>query len=777
MSNQFRDRRFWHPALVASSLARERRVQDRMRRNYSSMGRSDTTLPPYPIDMSPLLALAQRMIDQRGIPFETAHAGDRVSYNPVTIAQYALACWNVYLTERDERHRHAFLAQAYWLVEHGVCVADDVSCWPIPFPRREFHAPGPWLSALAQGVGISVLARAYWLTGEEVFLRAARRGVRAFELDILDGGVSTPIGEDGVFFEEVAVYPAAHTLSGFVPAFFGLQDYIALTGDEHVAALLQRSHATMHALIDEYDTGYWTRDDLLHRRLASRYEHGLHVMFMEAFARQSGCEHCAALATRWKQYQRRLICCLRYAIASRLARHHRAFWMRLRSLIGGPPVGNGETSPYRVCIPITAFPVAGGMRSVLFSVMQVMAEEWQIEYLTQHIGPDAEGLAIRSFGGVRAVPWRFPNVFLYVFGGGRKLISLLRHGHRYHLILPQDGVFTGAFAALVARIAGVRVVCMDHGNVTLLYSRVYRRERSEALKVEPWPGRLLSRLRLACYWPALHFLAWIATRAANGFLPAGDDVERVYRQRFNVHLSRIVRYPFMIDTSSFAPFDTVARACWRTQHGIAADTVVIAMVNRLAPEKGLNIAIEGISQALLELPDELRMRVQVIIAGDGPLRAQLEADIRRHKLDATCIIWGEATSADVAEILGASDIFLYTGLRGINSVSVLEAMGAGCAVIASTEPQLMIKLLAEGRGLAIPPGDSGAVAAALVRVIGDPDLRRQMGQKAREYVVAHHNAAALKRALLRATYWPGKIAHGSYMPIGASSTGHSEGDD
>src|SRR5438552_157577 len=80
----------------------------------------------------------------------------------------------------------------------------------------------PWLSALTQGNCVSVLVRAYQLTDEEIFLKVARRAIRSFELDIQNGGVSVFVGDDGIFFEEVAVSPAAHILNGYILALFGL---------------------------------------------------------------------------------------------------------------------------------------------------------------------------------------------------------------------------------------------------------------------------------------------------------------------------------------------------------------------------------------------------------------------------------------------------------------------------------------------------------------------------------------------------------------------------
>lgn len=716
-------------------------------------------LLPYPVDMFPLLDLSFSTLDEAGVPYNAPVGAISAAYHPTSIAQYALARWNAYLVDGRNEHKEAFLTQACWLLAHESHLSNDASGWPISFALRDYHAPRLWLSALAQGNAISVLVRAYQLTSEEKFLQAARRAVRTFELDILDGGVNASLGEDGVFFEEVAVYPAAHILSGHILALFGLYDYVSFTKDRRIEALIQRAITTLHTLIDAFDTGYWTRYDLLHQRLATWLYHSLHVTLLEVLARYSGCEHCTTLAKRWAGYQRHFGYYLRYLTVSRVTAYYRdKMKPGLRRLVFGSGEINGRTSLDRVCVPITQFPVPGGMRGVLAGVAHVMGDQWQMAYLTNYKGQDTEGLEIEAFGQRMTHPWQFPGVWLYWLAGLGKLFSLLRHGSTYRLILPQDGVFTGAFAALVGKMAGVRVVCMDHGNVTWLDNPALRIERMRLLQAYPWYLRILARLRFACYWPSLRVLARIATHCTDQFLVAGDEVEGVYRNRLGVHPSRIIRYAYLVDIGRFTLPCSTSRVSQRVQQGIPEEAILITMINRLAPEKGLHFALAGIALALSALPSDVQARVRVLIAGDGPLRSQVEADIQRHGLDGVCILWGEAKPSDVIILLGISDIFLYSGTRGTNySMAVLEAMAAGCAVVASVVPQSNARLLAEGRGIAIVPGDAAAIGTALTRLCSDLALCRQMGQMAREYVATYHTAQMLKRSLLRASFFAPSI--------------------
>jgi glycosyltransferase involved in cell wall biosynthesis len=704
---------------------------------------------PYPIDMRLYLTLLQFSLDDGGVPSQVSLAG----YHPTIIAQYALVQWNQYLASKNESCRTEFLIQAYRLIEHEVRIAKDAGGWPISSQRPDSNFEGSWLSALTQGNALSVLVRAYQLTQDEVFLASARRVALTFERDILDGGVIAPIGRDGIFFEEVAVYPAAHTLNGCIFALFGLYDYLALTGNAAIREIIESSLSTMHVLLDEFDTGFWICADLLHRRLVSSSQLLLHAELLSALAAISACEHCLKLSLRWQQYHRQPLTRLRYYIASRKVSHSCVFWNRIRSRLFSLP---RISYPLRVCVPITAFPVAGGMRTVLAGVAQAMMGKWQVEHLTQYVGPNRGNFTIHRFGTAKMSPWQFPMVWPYFFAGLRKLIQLLRYKEGYHVILPQDGVFTGAFAAIAGKLAGVRVVCIDHGNLTLLDSRMYRDELLQALSNEHWIKRICANLLYFGYWPSLRLLAWISARLADHFLipgVEGDGVEDVCKQ-LKILPIRITRFANMIEIERHVILNASLRAETREKYGIAANAVVIAIICRLAPEKGLEIALAAICRALSRLSPDIAKRVRVIIAGNGPMRKQLEEEIHLQGLSQTCLLWGEASSEEVITILSLSDIFLFTSWRAAGyPLSVLEAMASGCAVIASTESLANQEMLAEGRGLILPVGDVEGTSRAIVRLVNDPELCGQIGSLARKYVSTQHSVDNLRRSLLRVTSW------------------------
>lgn len=715
----------------------------------SGKGETGMQLPAYPINMSLFLEMADFTPDAAGEFSFVQPAG----YNPTAIGEYALTQWNCYLINDDEKYKRGFLAQAYWLVEHETRIGEHAGGWPESLERPDYYAVGPILSALTQGCSLSVLLRAYQLTGEEKFLKAIKRVLCTFELDILDGGISTPVGKAGFFFEEIAVYPAAHMLCGFVIALLGLYEYVACFPDQRVKGLIRHSHDTMHILLQEFDTGFWTYFDLLYRQLSSPAQLALQAISLKALVTYTSCDRCARLALRWDGYKRSVVSRLRYKVSHRLATLRHAAWSRLQSALFPRPRGAGVL---RVCIPVNAFPVTGGIRTVLAAIAQVTSDTWQIEYLTRTVGQHPEGYVIHRFGASKLVPWQFPMVWLYVLAGGRKLLSLMRKGACYDVILPQDGVGTAVLAALAGKIAGARVVCIDHSNMTLLYSNSYRIERIQGLAKKRWWYRWLMRSLLVGYWPSAILLARIAARLVDHFvIPgiAGDGVEEICNQ-LGVPPSRITRFANMVNIERHVILDATARALLRKKNDIATDAIVITMICRLSPEKGLDIALESISQVLATLQPDLRLRVRVIIAGQGILYSHLEEEIAVRGLSQTCILWGEATETEVITLLSLSDIFLYTSKRGAGyPMAILEAMASCCAVVASTEPLANAHLLSEGRGISVPVEGVAETSLALVQLISNPELRCQMGRLAREYVKTHHSEAMFRRVWMRATCW------------------------
>jgi len=710
---------------------------------------------PYPVDMTSLIHLEQISLDAQGVAL-SVQAGLTV-YDPATIVRAALAYWNQFGATQKEQDRQGFLAQARWLVDQQQREGRVAGGWCVSRVADEGEKDDASLSASVQGQALSALVRAYHLTAEEAFLQGAALALEPLRRDIFEGGVSAPLGESGIFFQDEAAYPATHVFTGCAFALLGLYEYLAVVEDPDAAQLVERCWQALRSTLSEFDTGFWTRPALSSRQLATPAQLLLQAKLLALLAGYSGWQDIADRARRWAMYPRRPLSRLRSWLSRRWAGFSGVLASKRQRKSPSSPDADARTT--RVAVSVYGFPSLGGTRAVLAGLAQVTSDIWHIEYITQEVIPHTEPFIIHKFGTRHMEPWQFPAVWFYVLTGWYKTRALLRRGAGYTVILPQDGVYSAFFSALAARVAGVRVVCIDHGNLTLLYNRPYRQERVKALETKNWsrPRILFARVRYVAYWPSLRLMARVAARLVDHYLVpgiAGDGVEEDC-QRVGIPRSRLSRFASMIDIGQHVVPVGEERARQRAEKRLAADAMVVAIICRLSAEKGLEVALEGLSVALANLSPELRARMQVVIAGNGPLREYLESEIVRRGLSENCAFWGEIAHDDVLSLLGITDIFLYTSTRGACfSMAVLEAMASSCAVIATTAPLSNQRLLDEGRGIAVPVGASEQIGLALARLVSDRELCEQMGRQAREYIAREHSPAMFRRTLLRTTGWP-----------------------
>lgn len=185
--------------------------------------------------------------------------------------------------------------------------------------------------------------------------------------------------------------------------------------------------------------------------------------------------------------------------------------------------------------------------------------------------------------------------------------------------------------------------------------------------------------------------------------------------------------PNWVDVDLFRP-DASRRSEVRRALGIPPDAFVFLMVSVLTKQKGVQVGLEAFARCL---PAHLQLVLLVI--GDGPYRPTLDQKVRALRLDRRVRFVGSVPNAEAAGYYQASDVFLFPTLRveGIPFV-VLEAMASALPVIASRiggVPEAV-----GDAGILVPPGDISAPVAAMLQLLGDPDLVSRMREEARERV-------------------------------------------
>ena len=266
--------------------------------------------------------------DGQGIPLLNYHGKIGLQYNPIAVAQFGLGNFNLFRQTGDGRRRSRFLAAADWLKANLEETESGVWGWAhhFEFEYRTTLIP-PWYSGLAQGQGISLLARAHVETGQESYLDAAQRAFGAFRKTMDEGGVVYVDDEDGIWLEEYLVSPPTHVLNGFIWATWGVYDLSLLTRDPAAKHLFERAVETLVSHLPSYDTGSWSLYELSgshFKMLASPFYHRLHIVQLQVQYRLTGEEIFLEYARRWEEYRRSPVkrtAALLYKIAFKLGRY------------------------------------------------------------------------------------------------------------------------------------------------------------------------------------------------------------------------------------------------------------------------------------------------------------------------------------------------------------------------------------------------------------------------------------------------------------------------
>lgn len=180
-------------------------------------------------------------------------------------------------------------------------------------------------------------------------------------------------------------------------------------------------------------------------------------------------------------------------------------------------------------------------------------------------------------------------------------------------------------------------------------------------------------------------------------------------------------------------------AKWRKQLlsivGLPRDAPLLVHVGSLAPEKNHVGLLDAFAQILQERPDS-----HLILVGDGPLRAEVEARIDKLAVGQSVHLLG--TRADAACLVAGADLMLVSShVEGIPGV-VLESCARAVPVVA-THVGGLGEIVRHGQtGLLVPKGDMPALAREALRLIGDVGLRERLGQASRKLVKEHYNLDA-----------------------------------
>ena len=170
----------------------------------------------------------------------------------------------------------------------------------------------------------------------------------------------------------------------------------------------------------------------------------------------------------------------------------------------------------------------------------------------------------------------------------------------------------------------------------------------------------------------------------------------------------------------------------RHELAIAADAPLVTVVSRLTRLKGLENFLEAAAELKPRYPDARFLIVGETSPQDQPYLKELTDLAARLGVADRVIFTGRRS--DVPAVLGAATVAVMPSLNEALSNVLLESMAAGAPVVATRVGGTPEALTDGETGLLVPPGDSGAIVAAVARLLDDRELATRLGRAARRLI-------------------------------------------
>lgn len=223
------------------------------------------------------------------------------------------------------------------------------------------------------------------------------------------------------------------------------------------------------------------------------------------------------------------------------------------------------------------------------------------------------------------------------------------------------------------------------------------------------------------------------------YIAVSHDIASQLKERFHLPASKIEVVHNGVELDRFA---VTAPPGLRDELGGGNRRSIVLTCARLDRQKGL----ETLLQAAVEVPE-----ATFVLAGDGPERDALQA--RALALGIADRVRFLGHRDDVPQLLAASDVFALPSLFEGTPLSILEAMAARRAIVASAVGGTIELLEPNRTGVLVPPADPAALAVEMRRLLGEPRIREALGaaayQRARQEFAVETMTARVIRVYLQ----------------------------
>jgi glycosyltransferase involved in cell wall biosynthesis len=227
--------------------------------------------------------------------------------------------------------------------------------------------------------------------------------------------------------------------------------------------------------------------------------------------------------------------------------------------------------------------------------------------------------------------------------------------------------------------------------------------------------------------------AFIFKHGCSKILADASVIKRQLVQDNGIDPAKIEVVGSAVDLEKFNPGRD--RMKFRRELGLSADTPLIANIGMIRPDKGQTLFVEAAARVLEQRPD---VRFVVVGQGTGWLKLGAKVRLAISRAQLADRIFTVGYRWDTPDIFAAADMVVIASLRTEASPIVLrEAFATGRPVVATKVGDVPAIIQNEQNGLIVEPGDSGALAAAILRFLSDPTLATQCAVEGLRYAREH----------------------------------------
>ena len=370
----------------------------------------------------------------------------------------------------------------------------------------------------------------------------------------------------------------------------------------------------------------------------------------------------------------------------------------------------------RVLHVITTLARGGAERQLVNLVRNTGGAEFA--HVICYLHPPSDFAAELEAAGHEVICLNLPRKWPWLFAPAR-LVPLLR-AQRPDLI--QTWLFEADMSARLSTLIGPRIPIINTLHLTTY--------DAETIRAAGWPPRKMAVLQRLDRWTA---------RAARPlFVAVSEAVKRSAVRNLGVPAADVrVIYNSIDQATLSCPPGEPARIRQAAQ--LPADAFVYVNVGRLAPQKGQPVLLRAFRQVAAALPD-----AYLVFVGEGLEEEALKALARELGVAERVRFLGRR--ADVGACLEMADAFVFPSLFEGLPLAPIEAMLKGLpCIVARIEP--VLELFADGEtGVLVAPGSVDELAAAMMKLYREPELRRRLGARGRAEAVARFDSGTGLRA-------------------------------